>query len=60
MKLNESAITLNVNEADLCRQWFVVVQNLNPAYLDHDNYVLAKKLYEVLEMRIPYSIFKYV
>lgn len=60
MKLNESATTLNVNEADLCRQWFDAVQDLNPEYLDHNDYVLAKKLYEILKMRTPYSILKYV
>lgn len=43
-------------ELDLVRQWFDAVQDLNPAYLEKADYVLAKRVYEALGHRVPSSI----
>ena len=47
---------LTNEEFDLCRQWFDSVQDVNPDYLHQDDYVLAEKLYKLLDMRVPNSI----
>lgn len=43
---------------DLYRQWFDAVQDVNPAYLERKDYVLAKALYEQLGMRVDHSILR--
>ncbi len=56
-ELSESPILPCSNaDADLARQWFDAVQDLNPQFLGKKDYVLAKKLYEKLGMRVPNSI----
>lgn len=47
---------LTNDELNLCRQWFDAVQDLNPQYLEPSDFVLAKKIYEQLGMRVPDSI----
>ncbi len=47
---------LSPAEAELCRQWFDSVQDLNPAYLEPPDFVLVKRLYDTLGMRVPHSI----
>jgi hypothetical protein len=49
-------IKLTQEELDLTRQWFNAVQDLNPKYLEPADYVLAKRIYEALGMRVPSSI----
>ena len=49
-------VKLTLEEAELCRQWFDAVQHLNPGYLERDDFVLAKRLFEVFGMRVPNSI----
>lgn len=51
---------LEAVDLDLCRQWFDAVQDLSPAYLEQRDYLLAKKLYEALDMRVPHSILERV
>ena len=50
------AIMLSPAEAELCRQWFDSVQDLNPAYLTPPDFVLVKRLYDTLGMRVPHSV----
>ncbi|EKH9212929.1 hypothetical protein PAQ92_004719 [Vibrio parahaemolyticus] len=38
------------------RQWFDAVQDLNPSFLEKEDYILAKSIYESLGMRVPNSI----
>jgi hypothetical protein len=45
-------------DLDLFRQWFNSVQDTNGGYLDAADYALARRLYEVLGMRVPGSIDK--
>ena len=40
------------------RQWFDAVQDINEAFLEQEDYLLAKKIYEKLSMRVPLSILK--
>jgi len=54
MGLAEGVLTEQDHER--IRQWFSVVQDLNPAYLVAEDYVLAKRLYEKLGLRVPNSI----
>tara|TARA_Y100000114_G_C11711130_1_gene303542 strand:+ start:655 stop:996 length:342 start_codon:yes stop_codon:yes gene_type:complete len=44
------------NEINLVRQWFDSVQDLNSEFLQTDDYILAKKIYTRLGMRVPHSI----
>ena len=46
------------DELDLIRQWFNAVQDVNPEYLEKPDYALAKRIYGMLDMRIPNSIQK--
>lgn len=41
---------------DLFRQWFDALQDVSPRYLEEEDYVLAKELYETLGFRVPHSI----
>lgn len=47
---------LSKDELHLIRQWFDAVQDLNPKYLERPDYLLARRVYEALEMRVPHSI----
>lgn len=49
-------LPLTDEQAELCRQWFDQVQDTNPAYLNSQDYALAKLLYEQCDMRVPSSI----
>lgn len=44
---------INQTEQDLICQWFNVVQDINPAYLSKDDYVLARRL--MMEIHRPVS-----
>lgn len=44
------------DELHLIRQWFDAVQDTNPKYLERADYLLARRLYEALEMLVPHSI----
>lgn len=44
-------------DANMYRQWFNAVQDLNPKYLEAADYQAAKKLLEYLGMRVPRSVF---
>ena len=50
------AFDLTRGDLSLMRQWFDCVQDLNPQYLTWDDFQLARRLYEVLEMRVPSSV----
>lgn len=47
---------LTMEEANLVRQWFNAVQDLNPHYLMLPDYELARKIYDRLGIRVPSSI----
>jgi hypothetical protein len=47
---------LDKEDAELCRQWFDNVQDLNPDYLKGPDYHLAEGLYMAVGMRVPNSI----
>ena len=49
-------MNFTVDELELFREWFDVVQDVSPAYLEQKDYALAKKLYEHLGRRVPNSI----
>lgn len=47
---------LNNEEIARCAVWFNAVQDLNPDYLEQEDFELAIKLYDVLGMKISESI----
>lgn len=47
---------LTKEELDLVRQWFDVVQDVNPGFLGKEDYALARQIYERLSMRVPDSV----
>lgn len=47
---------LSKDELHRIRQWFDAVQDTNPQYLERGDFLLARRLYEALEMRVPNSI----
>ena len=49
-------MTFNWDEVDRIRQWFDSLEDTNTAYLVREDYVLAKKIFKKLEMRVPGSI----
>lgn len=50
------SIQLTEEEANLVRQWFNAVQDINPAYLKEPDFKLAAKVYEACNARLPQSI----
>lgn len=46
----------NIVEVDLIRQWFNAVQDLNPDYLESNDYVLAVKIHKLLGLRVANSV----
>ena len=52
----EEPLTLSKKELDLTRQWFNNVQDTNTSYLTDDDYRLAEKIYNALNMRIAHSV----
>lgn len=53
---NLVAPALSPDELHLIRQWFDAVQDAFPKCLERPDYLLARRLYEALEMRVPHSI----
>jgi hypothetical protein len=51
-----SGLALDKSDLHLVREWFDSVQDVNPGYLEEKDYVLAKRIYEALGMRVPNSI----
>ncbi len=47
---------LCAEDLERVRQWFDAVQDLNEAFLEQEDYQLAKMIYEKLSMRVPKSI----
>lgn len=51
---------LTKEEANLCRQWFDALQDLQgitkSCFLQTDDFELARKLYEKVGMRVPDSV----
>lgn len=47
---------LNKKEMELCSRWFSTVQDLNPHYLQAEDYALAVRLYTLLKLPIPPKI----
>jgi len=47
---------LTQNELYKVCQWFNAVQDLNPEYLEKEDYQLAKSIYEKLQLRVPNSM----
>jgi hypothetical protein len=47
---------LCAKELERVRQWFNAVQDLNESYLEQEDFILAKKIYEQLAMRVSNSI----
>ena len=54
--LNAELGLLTNAETHLLRQWFNAVQDLNPRYLEAQDYVLAEKIIKSLGLRVPNSI----
>ena len=54
--LREGEAKLTTKELDLARQWFNYVQDVGPAYLAPEDYLLAAKIHAFLDRRIPDSI----
>ena len=52
----EKTITLTIEEADIARQWFNAVQDLNPSYLMIPDYELSKKIHEKIGIEVPLRI----
>lgn len=53
---NDDFLLLTKTEANLLIQWFNAVQDLNSKYLKDDDYILAEKIIESLDMQVPNSI----
>lgn len=49
-------IMITGEQADLVRQWFNAIQDLNPGYLTLPDYELVFWIYRALDMRVPDSI----
>ncbi|MCK4814917.1 hypothetical protein KA005_04030 [bacterium] len=47
---------LCAKELHLVREWFDGVQDLAPQYLESKDYLLARRIYKELDMRVPQSI----
>lgn len=47
---------LCAKELHIVREWFDAVQDISPIYLKRKDYLLAKKIYEELKLRVPNSI----
>ena len=47
----KKSLSLEQEQLGLCRQWFNAVQDLNPAYLTDEDYILAEQLYKALGQR---------
>jgi hypothetical protein len=45
-------MTFTREQMELMRQWFNAVEDLNPLYLEKQDYELAKTLYDALGMRV--------
>ncbi|MFN1515295.1 hypothetical protein [Vibrio owensii] len=56
MKKSQEDNHLSKKELDLIRQWFNSIQDVNPQFLAQDDYLLAKKIYEQLNVKVPNSI----
>jgi len=54
--INNCGAGLCAEELHLVREWFDGVQDLSPQYLKRKDYLLAKKIYEELDFRVPNSI----
>lgn len=52
----DNQMHMEEKDLDLIRQWFNAVQDLNIQYLKKPDYELAKKVYEAVGLRVPYSI----
>jgi len=50
------AVVISNEELELIRQWFDAVQDMNPGYLERQDYELAQAIYTRLGMRVPNSI----
>ncbi|MGI4942053.1 MAG: hypothetical protein ACRYHQ_16080 [Janthinobacterium lividum] len=51
-----AGLPLSREDIDLIRQWFNNVQDVNPQYLERQDYDLAQRIYEHLGHRVPNSI----
>lgn len=58
MSNNDKSIEFTNEELHLFRQWFESVQDCNSQYLEEKDYILAKRLYEVLGWRVPHDILR--
>lgn len=47
---------LSKDDLDLIRQWFNAVEDINPDYLNSDDYKLAKRIYNMLGVKVPRSV----
>lgn len=49
-------LELTGQDIGLIRQWFEVVQDVSPEYLNKHDYELAKKVYEAIGLVVPNSV----
>lgn len=47
---------LSEQELHLIQQWFDIAQDFTSPSLDRQDYLLARRIYEALAMRVPHSI----
>lgn len=53
---NDSDNELTIEDLDLTRQWFNCAQDINEGCLELNDYLLAKRIYEKVGMRVPNGI----
>ncbi|MEQ8685489.1 MAG: hypothetical protein RIE86_09355 [Imperialibacter sp.] len=53
---SEKSLEFSEDDIHLIRQWFDVVQDIHPNYLEQADYLLAKKIYQSIDMRVTNSI----
>lgn len=52
----QPSTSLSLEEVDVICQWFTCVQAVCGGFLNHADFVLAKKMYEMAKLRVPDSI----
>ena len=55
-KHEDASWGLTCTEANRMRQWFDCAMDIDKQFLEPEDYLLAKRLYEFVGMRVPHSI----
>lgn len=52
--MNDDQISvLNINDLSIIKQWFNAVQDINPIYLNEDDFNLMSKLETIIQLQEP-------